>query len=220
MEWYTLTAEALGAAAGFFLPGWAEKICWNKMTEKGKSLPENSRYTAPWVKLLCLVLNAAGWGGCWHLAAGPVTAAAAMAMWSVSIVLFLIDFRVRLLPNMLLGPLFLLGVLLQGVTNGPMGLLRGLICMAAVMAVFLALGSVMGLSSAVGAGDVKLAGVMGMALGYPAVLPGIAIMTAILLIFCLAGLALKKITLKSMIPFGPFLLPGLMGGILWLLWSI
>ncbi|MFJ2352228.1 prepilin peptidase [Glutamicibacter sp. AGC46] len=66
-------------------------------------------------------------------------------------------------------------------------------------------------AGAMGMGDVKLAGVLGMNLGYYSLS---SLFFATLLAFLLAtgwvigGVAVRKLTLKSAVPFGPFMLIG------------
>jgi prepilin signal peptidase PulO-like enzyme (type II secretory pathway) len=79
--------------------------------------------------------------------------------------------------------------------------------MMAVMAAFITLGSFLGLHT-IGAGDVKLAGAMGLTLGFPRVIYGLLGMSAIIVVWCLGGLLTKKITLKSMVAFAPFITAG------------
>jgi leader peptidase (prepilin peptidase) / N-methyltransferase len=62
-----------------------------------------------------------------------------------------------------------------------------------------------------GAGDLKLAGVLGLALGWlgwPAVLRGTFLAFALLSVCGLALLATRRIKLDSALPFGPFMLAG------------
>jgi leader peptidase (prepilin peptidase)/N-methyltransferase len=62
-----------------------------------------------------------------------------------------------------------------------------------------------------GAGDLKLAGVLGLALGWlgwPAVLRGTLLTFALLSICSLALLATRRIRLDSALSFGPFMLAG------------
>jgi leader peptidase (prepilin peptidase) / N-methyltransferase len=62
-----------------------------------------------------------------------------------------------------------------------------------------------------GYGDVKLSGVIGMALawlGWPVLLLGAALAFVLSAVVSLILLALKRVTLKSTLPFGPFMLLG------------
>lgn len=148
-----------------------------------------------------------------YLTARPAALLLGGGIWFVGAVLILVDLRIRILPNEGVLLLAAAGGALQGYLRGPGGLLAAVFAMALVMSGFLALGGVMGLWK-IGAGDVKLAGVMGLTLGYPQVMHGLAVMALSFFLFCGVGLLLKKITLKSMVAFGPFLICGLLGGLL------
>jgi Flp pilus assembly protein protease CpaA len=63
-------------------------------------------------------------------------------------------------------------------------------------------------SASIGAGDVKLAGAMALVLGFPQIMYGLIGMSGLLVIWIGPGLLLKKITLKSSIAFGPFMMGG------------
>jgi leader peptidase (prepilin peptidase)/N-methyltransferase len=81
--------------------------------------------------------------------------------------------------------------------------------MAATMALFLIVALVLGFET-VGAGDVKLSGAMGFVLGYPLILYGVLAMCGAIVAFCVAGMALCRLTLKSLLPFAPFMMFGLL----------
>jgi leader peptidase (prepilin peptidase)/N-methyltransferase len=57
-----------------------------------------------------------------------------------------------------------------------------------------------------GQGDIKLGALMGLLLGYPNVFVGLFLAFVLGALVSLVLIALKKKTLKSQIPFGPFLI--------------
>jgi len=206
-----LVCGALGAAAGCFLPAWAARLSAWKAAKKGAALPDAPRCTGTAARLLCALANGVGWALC-ACAGGPLAAVLAMAVWSLGAAVLLIDLRMRIIPNELLAAMLACGVPLQILTRGIRNFPAAIVTALAVMTVFIALGGFMGLYT-IGAGDVKLAAVMALTLGYPMALTAMIAMAAAMLLFCLVGLALRKITLKSMVPFGPFLVPGLWVGL-------
>jgi leader peptidase (prepilin peptidase)/N-methyltransferase len=143
---------------------------------------------------------------------------------AVLVALSIIDFEEQLLPDALLAPLFLLGLLFHGFYGG--GLLSALMGAAAGFGVLWLIRASYRLYAGVegmGYGDVKLAGALGAWLGVtavPAVLGlGFAAGVAVMLPFALIGKAGRRIA----IPFGPFLafagacvflIPGLAGAAL------
>ena len=75
------------------------------------------------------------------------------------------------------------------------------------------LGKMLG-SGQIGAGDVKLCAVMGFMFGYPNVIGAMLVTSATLLISCFIGMKGNKMTMKSTLPMGPFLVLGMLAGIL------
>ena len=88
-------------------------------------------------------------------------------------------------------------------------MIGGILGFALLFGIYLAAGRGMG------AGDVKLAGLIGLAAGFPAVIPS-------LLLACLGGgviasilLASRRKRLRDTVPFGPFLAVGALARLLW-----
>ena len=148
----------------------------------------------------------------WRIGPHPALVAY-LAAALAAVVLAVTDARVKRLPNVLLLPLYPLTVAVLGVaalTNSHHGsLLRALLAMATLFGSFylLALAS----PRALGLGDVKLVGVLGLLLGW---LSWAAVLAGVFLGFvaaALAGLGLlvaRRAGRKDTIPFGPYLLLG------------
>jgi leader peptidase (prepilin peptidase) / N-methyltransferase len=101
------------------------------------------------------------------------------------------------------------------VSRDPSQLVRAVCGGLTTTAVFLALA--LARPGQLGGGDVKLAALIGLALGWlgwPALLVGVALGFALSAIVGLALLTLRKITLRSHIAFGPFMLGGALLGTL------
>jgi leader peptidase (prepilin peptidase)/N-methyltransferase len=151
----------------------------------------------------------------WHpdLAAFLVLAASGMA-------LALIDLDTHRLPNALTLPAYPVGLALLGIAalaardGGP--LLRGLAGMLSLLALYALLFVLH--PRGMGLGDVKLAGVLGLHLGW---LGWAELAVGAWLGFLAGGavgivlLALGRAGRKTPIPFGPYMLLGALGGILW-----
>jgi leader peptidase (prepilin peptidase)/N-methyltransferase len=131
----------------------------------------------------------------------------------VAVQLSTIDWRLRILPNLLVLPSLLLGLVLlclaAAVEGGWDDFVRALAGAAVLFLVYLALAlaSPMGM----GMGDVKLAAVVGLFLGYQGWTSLLLGAAAGFLIGALAGVALllaRRVNLKSAVPFGPSMLGG------------
>ncbi|MFF1878188.1 prepilin peptidase [Leifsonia sp. NPDC058230] len=137
----------------------------------------------------------------------------------VSVALALIDLDVKRLPNSIVLPAYLVGAVLLG-TAGAIDADGGALLRAAIGAVALFVAYLVmafAYPGGMGLGDVKLAGVLGLFLGYVgwgALIVGA--FAAFLLggLFALALVASRRAGRKSGIPFGPWMLAGAWIGIL------
>lgn len=150
--------------------------------------------------------------------AGILVVVAFLYLAAVSVALALIDLDTRRLPNAIVLPSYLVGAILLGasaILNGNFSaLLSAGVGMAALFLLYLIMALIY--PGGMGFGDVKLAGVLGLFLGFlgwgPLVVGAFA---AFLLggIFAIGLMVLRKAGRKSGIPFGPWMLVGAWVGI-------
>jgi leader peptidase (prepilin peptidase)/N-methyltransferase len=137
---------------------------------------------------------------------------------AISVALGLIDFDVHRLPRVIVLPAYAVGALLLGASSALTGDWSSLLRAAVGMA---SLGLFYGLAwffypAGMGFGDVTLAGVLGLFLGWLGWGPLVAgSFSAFLLggVFSIALIALKRIGRKGGIPFGPWMLAGAWVGV-------
>lgn len=136
----------------------------------------------------------------------------------ISVSLALIDIDTHKLPNAIVLPSYLVGGILlatAGILDGDIeGLIRSAVGMAALWLVYFVLAMLY--PGGMGFGDVKLAGVLGLYLGFigwGALLVGAFAAFFLGGIFSLILLAMKRVGRKSGIPFGPWMLVGAWVGI-------
>jgi leader peptidase (prepilin peptidase)/N-methyltransferase len=150
---------------------------------------------------------------------GLPDAAAFAFLGALGVALAAIDIAVKRLPDRLTlllypGLIALFGV--AAVVNGhPTALLRALLGGLVVGGGYLVLALVSG--GQLGGGDVKLAGGLGIALGWlgwPTVFTGATLGFVLMGLVSLSLLAARRITLKNDISFGPFMLAGALVAIL------
>lgn len=173
-------------------------------------------------------LRAAYWCGGLAAVAGGVLGwmlglDAVLPVWLVlavaGAVLGYIDARTRFLPSVIIWPTYLLvgiGLVAAAVATGEWGsLLRAAIAGAIGFAVFYVLWFVF--PRGVGFGDVRLSGLLGLALGwlgwgqFASGLYGGFFLGAVVGIVLIAA---RVMTRKQMVPFGPFMLIGALAGVL------
>ena len=155
------------------------------------------------------------WVQWWEASPGAVAllAAALLYLLAVSVVLSVIDVRTHKLPNRFVLPAYpMAGVLLGGaaLTAGEAGMI--LASWGGALALFLFYWFLWSLYPAgMGLGDVKLAGVLGLYLGFLSwqhVLLGAAAGFVVGGVWGLVLIASRRGTAKTAIPFGPAMLAG------------
>ena len=139
---------------------------------------------------------------------------------AIGVTLALIDIDVKRLPNSIVLPSYVVGILLLGLAAAVSGewanMARALAGMAALYAFYFLLALVY--PAGMGFGDVKLAGVLGLYLGW---LGWAELITGGFLGFLFGGvvgaglMAVRRAGRKSQIPFGPFMLAGVLVAVLW-----
>jgi leader peptidase (prepilin peptidase)/N-methyltransferase len=149
----------------------------------------------------------------------PFVLPALLYLAAISIALALIDIDTHTLPNRIVFPAFPVTVVLLAVAslvgNDWGDLLRAAIGGVALFAFYLAL--VLIYPSGMGLGDVKLAGVLGLYLGYlgwPALIVGAFSAFVLGGLYAIALLATRRVSRSGGIPFGPWMLAGAWVGIL------
>ena len=158
------------------------------------------------VTALLFALAALRFGASAELPAYLVLAAA-------GVLLAVVDLRHRLLPNRVVGPALVAGALLLTAAAAVDGrwddLARAALGAVVLFAVFLLLALIS--PSALGMGDVKLAGLLGLHLGWlgwDAVLLGAAAGFVVQAAVSLVLLVARRIELRGELPFGPAMLAG------------
>jgi len=136
-----------------------------------------------------------------------------LAVTAALVALTVVDLRQRLLPRRIVGPAFLLTLALLGLAAAPTGdgdaLVRALLCAGAAYLGFLLLRLVK--PAALGGGDVTLAALLGLILGYrsvTAVFTGLALGAILATAVALGALATGRVRPDTALSYGPFLAAG------------
>ena len=131
--------------------------------------------------------------------------------------LFVVDMAAMRLPNVIIGPMYLLVLTALGVatllTGDPIRLLKALGCGAAMMGIYLVMALIR--RGQLGMGDVKFGGVLGLFLGWLGWGEALLGMLAAFILSGLVGLVMMwywKLTPKHMFPFGPYMVAGAIVG--------
>jgi leader peptidase (prepilin peptidase)/N-methyltransferase len=143
---------------------------------------------------------------------GPTLALPAyLYLAAITVALAVIDVDVRRLPNAIVLPSYVVGAVLLVLTGDWRSAVRGLIAMAGLFAFYAILTLLY--PGGMGFGDVKLAGVLGLYLGWLGWSPVLVGTFAGFALGGLVGIGLmltRRATGKTAIPFGPSMLAGAM----------
>lgn len=195
-----------GLFCGFMIPYVSNKIISSKMKQKKTEIKYNFLESGLFRFVIC-ILNGVAWAFA-GMQLDPIVALLFSILFSLAVLFSIIDIRIHIIPNQLVLITFAVGALFQFIHFGGKSLLIAAICSLVMMVLFTIVGFIVGLNK-VGAGDVKLAGVMGMVLGYPLILVAVFSMSLALIAYCVIGISINKLTLVSMFPFAPFMMLGM-----------
>ena len=211
-----LGAGLLGVLAGVLINRAAGRFPWSSHTPRDLFGGGPRALRPPVVEgatALLFVLGALRFGLSWELPAYLFLAAA-------GVLLAVVDLQHHLLPNRVVVPSIGIGALLLLLAALPdrdwEALLRALLGAAVLFLVFLVLALIS--PRGLGMGDVKLAGLIGLYLGWigwGAVVVGAAAGFVIQALLALALLAGRRIGLRGELPFGPAMLLGAAVAIGW-----
>ena len=197
-----------GALSGFIIPYAAQKLSLYKASVAKRANAFDNLFTSVYTKVIVCLLSAAVWA---LAAAGMENLFLALLislLFGLSLLTALVDLKINVIPNELVISMLIVGIVFQCSYYGFDSLLTAILCMAIIAGLFNIIAVALGFSK-VGAGDVKLSGVMGLVLGYPNIIAALTIMSISLLIYSQIGLLTRKLTLRSMLPFAPFMMFGL-----------
>lgn len=212
-----LVACALyGLACGLFLPRIVQEVVAYKCRQYDRTVPAvlpDTRSKA--ILVVAHVLLCAGTG----LMVALPQAVFICLFVSIALVGALVDHSIRLIPNELLAVLLVVGIAYRLVDGGPQSLLGSLMAFGLVAVVFFGSMFITKLikgERGVGAGDIKLALVIAIAVGYPGVLYfGISAALAILA-YCMVRISRGTLAFSSYFPMCAHLMVGLVAALLFL----
>lgn len=180
---------------------------------------ERPRAPASWRRWSAAAITGVSWALVWWRVGDAPVLPAVLVFASAGAVLSIVDLVERRLPNRVVGPAAVVVGLLLVVAAAGAGdwaaLGRAVLGGAAMFAAYLVVALIS--PAAMGMGDVKLAGLIGLLLGWFGL---DAWLLGLLAAFVLGGLcavvalALRRVTLRGSIPFGPSMLAGAMVAVL------
>ncbi|NVC24197.1 prepilin peptidase [Kocuria salina] len=207
--WWVLTAGLGGAAVGGFLPH--AVLRYSPITDELD--PALSRPVLMVLTAALFVFVASFFGLSWQTPAY-------FFFVSVAVVLTVIDLRHHLLPNAVVLPALVFGFVLLALAatgeNAWGALLRAVLGALALFVLYLVLALIS--PAGLGMGDVKLAAVLGLFLGFQgwgALFVGSVLASVFGALVGLAVLTSRRGGLRSEVPFGPSMLAGALVAVVW-----
>jgi len=213
-----LACGVAGLAVGAYLPGVVARVPAGRPALMGGFGPREQWSVG---RALPIVLATAAIFGLLAARFGPVPELPAyLYLGAVGLALAMIDLDCRRLPNSLTLPSYAVGVATLGVaalaTRNGEAALRALGGMVVLFGVYYLLALIH--PAGMGYGDVKLSGVLGLYLGWLGWGELVVGTVLAFLLSAIAGVGLivaGRATLKSALPFGPFMLAGALLAVLW-----
>lgn len=139
------------------------------------------------------------------------------AIGALSMIILITDARIHIIPNKCLFPMVILITIYHIVNKDYVGLGNGLVAMFFTCYGILLLTSILHFKGYFGAGDIKFLSVGAYLFGLgPNMIGFVAGWVISLFLIEVPLLLLKKISMKSMVAYGPFLSVGMMTGIIFL----
>ena len=207
--WWVLTAGLGGAVVGWFLP--RAVLRYSPVTDELDPAP--SRPVLMVLTAALFILVASYFGLSWQIPAYFFFVA-------VGVVLAVIDLRHHLLPNAVVLPALIFGFVLLAVAavgeNAWGALLRAVLGALVLFVLYLVLALIS--PAGLGMGDVKLAAVLGLFLGFQgwgALFVGAVLASVVGMVVGFAVLASRRGGLRSDVPFGPSMLAGALVAVVW-----
>jgi len=201
----------LGLAVGIATPFVSDKIILYKCTKSEKQIPIKP-FWKWYSRGIPVLLNAAFWSLAALKLSNPFGAVLISILVSVSVLFAVVDYQIHIIPNEMILVTLVIGGLFQVVQFGLVPFLIAIGCMFGMMLLFLIVGFIVGMGK-VGAGDIKLAGVMGLALGYPAIMNAALVMSIVIFLYCFFGIWFRKLTMVSFFAFAPFMMIGMISAL-------
>lgn len=202
----------VGVVIGWFVPILAQKLIDYKSMKNNRTYEEHWWTLKKWCGITCVVFSAGGLGYCGYLNPSWIVLILVGIIWLLGMVTIVVDLRIRIIANEMILAFIPLAIIFRIVLDGPRSVLNSIFTMVIVMTACIILGKIMGLWK-VGAGDVKLFGVIGLMYGFPNIVYPVLVTAGAIIIYVLGGFKLYKITMKTMFAMAPFIVAGMLIGI-------
>ena len=198
----------IGALYGVKLEGLIDQLILARSNQHKKNLTEDGLVGTFLRRLVPGLLFAGVWTFVGYRVSNNFSALLISLLISIAVMITTIDWQIHMIPNELVVSMLIAGAVFQIFHFGYTAFFSAFLSMIIMMCIFLIPAALLG-AGKIGAGDVKLAGVMGLTLGSTYIIPAVVIMSVTLALYCGMGLVFQKLTLYSKFAFAPFMMLGL-----------
>ena len=202
-----------GIAISFIIPGIVQEIIRYKYAQRNKCMLVFHK--SEWHKPLLIFLN----GGLFALAGWKMPLPEAFLVCCfvlIAIIGSIIDSRIRIIANEMVLLLLILGIIYRAFAGGIYSFLGSLTALALVIATFggtALINKRIMKNVGIGAGDIKLAMVIAITVGYPGVFYFLGGMAIAMGAYCAVGLMLCLLTSSSTFPMCGHIMVGLLAAV-------
>jgi len=176
-------------------------LSWLQLGGKCRSCKTKISIQYPLIELL----NGAAYLGIYHLLGFGWWTVIACLMFSILLVVFFIDLRHMIIPNVLVITIGVIGLVWTVVTGDYLSHIAGFFVVSLLLLVIAIISK-----GGMGMGDVKLMAAAGLLLGWQNILLALMLAAIIGSVVGVTLIAMKIVERKHPIPFGPFLSLGIM----------
>lgn len=132
----------------------------------------------------------------------------ALILIGISLIVSLVDIKLNIIPNEVLGVIFFLGIVFRFSIGSFSGIINSFIA-AVIMTLFFGISMIIFGTSKLGAGDIKLGAVSGFIASFEYLSTLLFMMAVSIGLVCTIGLLSKKLKRTDMIPFAGFIIFGM-----------
>lgn len=210
MHQIVLTAVAcfVGIITGVFIPKMSQAIVDYKMDKSGYEMKNN--YFPKLYVFAGTIFVATAFGlAFWYY---PPVEAVFLCIFSViAIIGTIVDYTLRIIPNELVLLLLVIGIVRCFVSDFSPCILEslcGFILVICIFALTAFITHVFKKGFGIGAGDLKLAGIIGLIVGYTGAIYFLVGMALAICVYCVGGMYLRLLSLKDTFPMCGFIMAG------------
>lgn len=201
----------IGLIAGWLIPLAYSKIIEFKCKQKSREIPNTNKSIS--YKILVVIITALLFYILSLSDVSLIIKILASIIVVIAIVITMVDNTIRLIPNEILLPLLIIGFVFRFSLSGLAGIGSSLIA-GAMMILFFGLSAKIAGFNKVGAGDIKLGFVIGVICASHLV-QALLVMAITMGGFSAIGMLIGRLKRTDMIPFGGFMMAGLVTGLIY-----